>query len=428
MIERLLPAVVRITTHALSGDPKNPTEQEAFGSGFIVDTAGYIVTNAHVVKGAYEIIVTLNDGTIRHAKLVGEGGDVDLALIKIDAHHPLHALKFGDSGESKIGDEVFAIGNPYGIGTSVTRGIVSAVNRDLSRSVFDSYIQTDAAINHGNSGGPLVNGGGEVIGVNTAYYKGAAEKGGSIGLGFAIPSAVSKTVVDLIRQFGYPKVGWLGIDGQTLAPEMAAALGLEHVTGAILVAVRKDGPSHGGLEPDDIVLQIDGEKALDMRMLQRAAADAIGRPLQLNILRRGKERNVVVTPTERPGAAATPRTLASTKPAEDRSLFGLTLSELPQKRREELGMLNQNAGVIVAAVAPISAAAEAGLSNGDVIESIQLRPVRSRDDAAKAVESLRVERRDFALLRVRSRDQVRFLSLHLIWEGPHEASLAHSPK
>lgn len=428
MIESLLPGVVRITTHSLSGDPKIIDERESYGSGFVVDKSGYIVTNAHVINGAYEIIVTLNDGTVRHAKLVGEGGEVDLAVIKIETRLPLQPLRFAEGAEVRIGDEVFAVGNPYGIGTTVTKGIVSALNRDLTRSVFDSYIQTDAAINRGNSGGPLVNRDGEVVGVNTAYYKGPVEKGGFIGLGFAIPSTVVKSVVDLIRRYGYPKVGWFGIDGQTLSPEMGAALGLDHVTGAILVTVKNGGPSAGILEPDDIVLEIDGENVVDMRMLQRAAVSDLGRPIHLKILRKRKELNVVVKPWERP-VEFSARPLTSSTPSDDNgSNFGLALTALTDERRTEFGMASADAGVSVKDVTPISAAAEAGLARGDIIESVQLHPMRSRDDVAGALANLSREKRDFALLRVRSRNQTRYLTLHLIWEGPHGASVAPSSK
>lgn len=417
MIERMLPSVVRITVHALTSSAEGGAE-ESFGSGFVVDPKGYILTNQHVVDRAYEIIITLNDGTIHHAKLVGTADDVDLALLKIESHHPLKAANFADSNETKIGEEVFAIGNPFGIGTTVTRGIVSAINRDLSRSTFDSYIQTDAAINRGNSGGPLVNGNGEVVGISTAYYRGTAEKGGSIGLGFAIPSTVAKTLIDLIRQYGYPRVGWLGVDGQTLTAEMASALGLDHKTGAILISVRADGPSFGALQPEDIILEVEGEKLLDMRMLQRAAVGSIGRPVRLKILRQALERQVVVTPTERP--LSRPSNAKALRPAASAKAgtFGLTLSLLDERKRSELNLPGNVTGVYIANVATISAAAEAGLSKGDIIESIQLQTIRTEGDVTAALATLKETGRDFALLRVRSRDKMKFVTLHLIWQGP----------
>lgn len=419
MIERLLPSVVRITVHKLQNASEQGLE-ESYGSGFIVDRTGFIITNQHVVEGAYEIIVTLNDGVLRHAKLVGTGGDIDLALLKIEARSQLQPLVFGDSEALKVADEVFAIGNPYGIGTTVTRGIVSAVNRDLSRSPFDSYIQTDAAINKGNSGGPLVNGKGEVIGVNAAYYRGMVERGGSIGLGFAIPSEVAKAAIDLIRQFGYLKFGWLGVDGQTMTAEMAGALGIDYKTGAIIIAVRNDGPSAGLLEADDIILEVDGKKLLDMRMLQRAAVSALGKAVRLKVLRQNVEQYVVVTATERPFLRASPAP-QSTTASGDINSFGLALTALTASRRRELAMSDDAAGVSIVSVAPISAAAEAGLSNGEVIESIQFHPMRTEKDVASALSALATKKQDFALIRVRSRDRTRFVVLHLIWEGPNSA-------
>lgn len=419
MIERLLPGVVRITVHKLESGAER-ADAASFGSGFIIDRTGYVVTNQHVVDGAYEIVVTLNDGTIHHAKLIGTGRDVDLAVLKIEAAQELQPLAFGDSNEARIGDEVFAIGNPYGIGTTVTRGIISAVNRDLNRSMFDSYIQTDAAINRGNSGGPLVSGNGEVVGVNTAYYRGLMEKSGSIGLGFAIPSAVVKSLVDLIRQYGYPKIGWLGVDGQSLTTEMASALGLNQKTGALLISVRGDGPSAGLLEPNDVILSINDTELIDMRMLQRAAAGSLGRPVKLAVLRQDKLHQLIVTPTERPlpQAAITKHSyVASVEPGS----LGLALSELSDSTRRELNMAANAPGVFVSNTAPISPAAEAGISKNDVIESVQLRPVYSANDVVSKLSAVAARNGNFAVLRIRSRDDVRFVTLHMIWEGPSQA-------
>lgn len=416
-IQRLLPSVVRITVHTLTGNAEDPAG-ESYGSGFIVDPNGYIVTNQHVVEGAYEIIVTLSDGMLRHAKLVGTGGDVDIALLKIETHHILEPVVLADSNETKIGEEVFAIGNPYGIGITVTRGIISAINRDLNRSAFDAYLQTDAAINRGNSGGPLINGAGQVIGISTAYYRGAIEKGGSIGLGFAIPSAVARTMIDLIRQYGYPKVGWIGVDGQTLTADMASALGLDHKTGAILASIRKDGPSIGLLQPDDIILEVEGEKLLDMRMLQRAAIRSIGLPIRLKVLRRNIERQVIVTPTERPASRANPSASSLDPKSVNGEKFGLSLLPLDENRRARLNLPSDAVGVYIGNVAAISAASEAGLVAGDIIESVQLGAVRTGAEVTDALAVLKNKGRDFALLRVRSRDQTRFVTLHLIWQGP----------
>lgn len=421
-IERLLPSVVQITTHALANAAERTNDQAGYGSGFIIDPSGYIITNQHVVQDAYQIVVTLWDGSVYHAKLLGSGGDLDIAVLKIDVHHTLQSMTFGDSNALKIGDDVLAIGNPYGVGTTVTKGIISAVNRDLNRSIFDSYIQTDAAINRGNSGGPLVNTSGDVVGVNTAYYKGPAENGGFIGLGFAVPSAVAKAAFDLIRQFGYLRVGWLGVDGQTLAPEMATALGIEHKTGAILVDVKSEGPSVGKLEASDIVTEIDGESLVDVRMLQRIAAVSIDKPLRLKVLRKGEERIVVVSPSVRGDARASRgQDQSSSTSAVNDKLFGLSLDFLTDIERTKRGFSNDVTGVLVTSVASVSAAAEADLAPGDLIESIQLRPVRNPDEVVAVLGALRQEGEKFAVLRVKSGSRIRFVTLHLIWEGPNRA-------
>ena len=258
LVRRVTPGVVSITTKSLveskpaavmakasaQADKKPDVSiRESFGSGFVIDPAGYIITNRHVIDKAYEIVVSLSDGRRYIANLVGEGQVVDLALLKISPPKPIKALKFGNSDKLHIGDPVVAIGNPFGLGTTVTSGIVSALNRDLSQSIFDSFIQTDAAINHGNSGGPLFNRRGEVVGVNTAYYAGSNTSGGFIGIGYSIPSSSAQEVAHLLRKYGYPKIGWLGLGVQTVTPEMKDAFGFKGEGGAIIAQINPDCPA-----------------------------------------------------------------------------------------------------------------------------------------------------------------------------------------
>ena len=271
-----------------------PRKTNSLGSGFIIDTAGVVVTNNHVIADADEINVILNDGTKIKADLVGVDKKTDLAVLKIKPPKPLVAVKFGDSDKLRLGDWVIAIGNPFSLGGTVTAGIVSAKNRDISSGPYDSYIQTDASINRGNSGGPLFNLDGDVIGGNTLII---SPSGGSIGIGFAVPSKTVVAVVDQLRQFGELRRGWLGVRIQQVTDEIAESLNIKPARGALVAGVDDKGPAKpAGIEPGDVVVKFDGKDVKDPKDLSRVVADtAVGKEVDVVIIRKGQEETKKVT-------------------------------------------------------------------------------------------------------------------------------------
>ena len=292
LADKSLPAVVNVaTTQTITADSQmqdldemfrdfldkrqgakpRPRKATSLGSGFIVDPSGYIVTNNHVVENADEIMVVMHDDTELKAKLIGRDPKTDLALLKVDAGKPLPFVKWGDSNAMRIGDWVLAIGNPFGLGGSVTAGIVSARQRDINAGPYDDFIQTDASINRGNSGGPMFNMDGEVVGINSAIF---SPSGGSVGIGFAIPSNLAKPVIEQIKQFGHPRRGWLGVRIQSISPDLAEGLKLPSDKGALVAGVTKDGPADkAGIKQGDVVLKFDGKEVTQMRGLPRMVAD-----------------------------------------------------------------------------------------------------------------------------------------------------------
>src|SRR5690349_9803793 len=276
------------------GGDLQPHKTNSLGSGFIIDTSGIVVTNNHVIADADEINVIMNDGTKIKAEIVGIDKKTDLAVLKFKPPKPLVAVKFGDSDKLRLGDWVVAIGNPFSLGGTVTAGIVSAKNRDISSGPYDSYIQTDAAINRGNSGGPLFNLEGEVIGVNTLII---SPSGGSIGLGFAVPSKTVAGVVDQLRQFGELRRGWLGVRIQPVTDEIADSLSIKPARGALIAGVDDKGPAKpAGIEPGDVVVKFDGKDIKEPKDLSRIVADtAVGKEVDVVVIRKGKEESRKVT-------------------------------------------------------------------------------------------------------------------------------------
>lgn len=427
-IVSVLPGVVRITTHALvpiesvraGGGPPATKAQESFGAGFIVDRSGYIVTNRHVIKGAYEIIVYLNDGTPLRARVIGHGGDIDLALIKVDTEYSLQPVEFGDSDKLSIGDPVYVVGNPFGLGTAVSSGVVSALNRDLGFSVYDSFIQTDAPINHGNSGGPMSNANGEVVGVNTAYYTGGNSNGGSIGLGFAIPSNTAREIVGLLKQYGYLRIGWIGVEGTAFTPEMANALGAAASPGAAVSDVRDDGPAAGLIQRGDIVLDVDGKPVDDMRMLRRRVAASLGRLIVFKILRSKKVVTVSVTPAEWPGARVDDR--PPQRPGADipsmATGFGVACAPISKEIRNQFQIGKDQTGVVVTDVQPNSPASEAGLQIGDVVVTLQMAPVHDPSDIAARIAETISSKRDYVTMLVQRGRQYKYITVPAKWRTP----------
>ncbi len=284
-----------------------PRKVSSLGSGFVIDPSGLIVTNNHVIEGADEIIVNFNDGSkLKVTKILGHDPKTDLALLKVEPSRPLKAVSFGDSSALRVGDWVMAIGNPFGLGGSVTVGVVSATKRDINAGPYDDFIQTDAAINRGNSGGPLFNMEGEVVGVNTAYYTGGLAKGGFIGIGYSIPSLLAKEAAGLIRKYGYLKLGWIGVGAQAVTPQIAEALTLKTTRGAIVASVDPKGPANGQLQTGDVITHVGKSSIRDPRALYRATAPALGQPLTVEYLRDGHMRTATLTPVEWPGEEPPP--------------------------------------------------------------------------------------------------------------------------
>jgi serine protease Do len=294
------------------------------------------------------------------------------------------------------------------------------MNRDLGFSMFDSFLQTDAPINHGNSGGPIFDMKGRVIGVSTAYYTGGNAKGGSIGLGFAIPAEQAQEIVGLLRTHGYLKLGWLGVDGATLTPEMANALGLKAASGAVVAEVEKGSPADGVLRTGDVITEVDGARLEDMRMLRRESAASLGKRQKLKFLRNGKAETAAITPTEWPGARAAPET--PMQPMAERSGvatdLGFASAQITDEMRDRFKIDPALRGVVVTRVEPRSAAADSGLQIGDVVETAQLRPVETPADIPDRVSETLQSGRGYVALMVRSQGKWKFVSLPLNWEAP----------
>src|SRR5262245_23782234 len=282
------------------GDPQNrergPRRVNSLGSGFIIDASGIVVTNNHVIADSDEITVILNDGTRLKAELIGTDKKVDLALLRVKSDKPLKAVTFGDSDKLRLGEWVIAIGNPFNMGGTVTAGIVSARNRDINSGPYDNYIQTDAAINRGNSGGPLFNLDGEVIGINTAIIS-PGSGGGSVGIGFAVPAKTAVAVIDQLKQFGETRRGWLGVRIQQVTDEIAESLGVKPPRGALVAGIDEKGPAKpAGIEAGDVIVKFDGKDVKEMRDLPRVVADTpVGKDVPVLIIRKGKEETKTVT-------------------------------------------------------------------------------------------------------------------------------------
>ena len=413
-LAKLLPAVVNFTVIKLlqenSDDPApagtpGARRVERFGSGFIIDPSGIIVTNRHVIDGAAEITVTLSDGRPLKGTVIAATTRIDCALVKINSDKPLPVVKWGDSSKLRVGDQVMAVGNPLGVGESVSYGIVSGLNRNINISSFDDFIQTDASINPGNSGGPLVNLNGEVVGVDTAIFT-AGGAGGSVGIGFALPAADVQFVVDNMRRNGGKlKVGYLGAVFQDVSPAMADALGLPQPRGQIVATIEKDSPAtKAGLKEGDVIQKFGDQMPKDIRALARMIAEAkIDTPLPVTIWRDGKAMTVAVTPTEWIDEAAVP--VAATPEmaktgSTDPAALGLKLASVPAEARAQYKLAEGEGGVLVQEINAGSIAAERGLVAGDVILRVQGNPVATPDDVAKSLADARTQNRHFALLLV----------------------------
>ena len=357
-------------------------EQHALGSGFIIDPAGYIVTNNHVVDGAHDISVTLTDGSKYTAKLIGRDDKTDLALLKINAGHVLPYVAFGDSDNAHEGDWVIAVGNPYGLGGTVTAGIVSAHDRNINAGAYDDFLQIDAPINPGNSGGPLFDQSGRVIGIDTAIY---SPTGGSVGIGFAIPSNVAKTIVAQLREHGEVARGWLGVQMQPLTPALAKAVGLGNQDGVLVATVEPNSPAaHASVEQGDVITAVDGKPVKGARDLALDVANTPkGRPASLTVWRNNQRHSLDVTI-----GSQDKQQLASAAPASaNPTRVGMALAPLTDDARSQLNLPASVNGVVVADVTNGSRADQSGVQSGDVIERVGGTAVTTPAQVADAIRA-----------------------------------------
>ncbi len=389
---------------------QEPRRSEALGSGFVISADGYIVTNNHVIEGADDIEIEFFSGKSLKAKLVGKDPKTDIALLKVESDTPLPFVPFGDSDVMRVGDWVVAMGNPLGQGFSVSAGIVSARKRELS-GTYDDFIQTDAAINRGNSGGPLFNMDGQVVGVNTAIL---SPNGGSIGIGFSMASNVVTKVVGQLREFGETRRGWLGVRIQDVTPDVAEAMGLVSAKGALITDV-PDGPAKdAGLIAGDVITSFDGAEVADTRELVRRVADApIGEAVPVVVQRDGKTENLLITLGRREEAEAAEVAVASPAPVDPAKaeILGMTVAPVDEEFVAKLGLPVGSEGLVVVAVDQASEAYAKGLREGDLITEAGQQKVARLVDLESRVDEARNAGRKSLLLLVRREGDPRFVAL-----------------
>jgi serine protease Do len=388
----------------------------SLGSGFVIDPAGIVITNNHVIGEANDITVNFNDGTRLKAEVVGRDPKVDLAVLRVKPDKPLKAVSFGDSNASRVGDWVIAIGNPFGFGGTVTAGIVSARNRALGGN-YDNYIQTDASINRGNSGGPLFNMSGQVIGINTAII---SPSGGSIGIGFAIPAATAVPLIKQLSEFGETRRGWLGVRIQEVDDELATSLGLDRARGALVAGIDERGPAKpAGIETGDVIVRFDGKDVRNSRELPRIVAETeVGKDVPVVIMRKGKEQTLNVKlgrleESERQAAnrPSTPNG-AAPEAAPTRRTLGMDLAPLTAETRRRFSIKDTVNGVVVMRVDPNSNAATKRVQAGDVIMEVAQETVKSPGDISDRIEKLKREGKRSALLLIASaQGDLRFVAV-----------------
>jgi len=391
------------------GNGDRPRRSSALGSGFVISEDGFVVTNNHVIEGADEILIEFFEGGELPAKVIGTDPNTDIALLKVETDKSLSFVSFGDSDISRVGDWVMAMGNPLGQGFSVSAGIVSARNRALSGS-YDDYIQTDAAINRGNSGGPLFNMDGDVIGVNTAIL---SPNGGSIGIGFSMASNVVVKVVDQLKEFGETRRGWLGVRIQDVTDDVAEAIGLENSAGALVTDV-PEGPSmEAGIKAGDVIMSFDGKDVSDTRSLVKTVGNTqVGKAVRVVVFRDGKTETLKVTLGRREEAEGAVPASQPAAPSKT-EVLGLTISEITDELREQLELMDSASGLVIQDVVETSKAYEKGLRAGDLITEAGQQKLASVADLTKQIEAAREAGRKSLLLLVRRAGDPRFVALAL---------------
>ena len=442
LAERLLPSVVNIsTTQVIEGrggvelpqlPPGSPFEDffkeffdrnrpekrrrkaTSLGSGFILDIAGHVLTNNHVIEGADEITVILQDDTRLEAEVVGRDSKTDIAILKVTPSNSMKPVEFGDSDVVRVGDWVVAIGNPFGLGGTVTAGIISARGRDINAGPYDDFLQTDASINRGNSGGPMFNLKGEVIGINTAIF---SPTGGSVGIGFAIPAAVAKPVINQLIKHGRVRRGWLGVHIQVVSEEIAESLGLEMAEGALVASVIKDGPAEkAGIQAGDVIIEFDSKKVAHMRRLPRIVAETdIEKPVSVLLWRDSKKVTVKVTVGELAEDQPKVASRGGGKDEGERKVkdLGLTLSTVTKRLRKRFNLEEDIKGVVVVSVDDDGPAAEKGIRPGDVVVEVGQHEVTTPDEVLEMVKKTRESGRKSVLMLLEGRGGLRFIALRI---------------
>ncbi len=383
------------------------------GSGFIISEDGYVVTNHHVIKDADEIVITLTDGTEYQAELKGSDSKTDLALLKIDNVDSLPYVAFGDDDKSRVGDWVLAIGNPFGLGGSASTGIISARGRDIRSGPYDDYIQVDAAINRGNSGGPLFNLKGEVIGINTAIY---SPNGGSVGIGFSIPSNMAKNVITQLRNSGQVERAWIGVEIQTLSKELADGFGRDNDNGALIASVVPGKPADkSGMQAGDIILSFDGEEIEEMRDLPRIVAQsAVGKKYKVVVWRNGSKKTLTIETDRYPddlGLAST-ESDSTSKPESD-DVLGAELSKMNSDVRTQFKIDDELKGVVVLSVERAGLAARNGIRAGDVITSVNNKKISEPNDVTQSILKAKKDGREKIVVLLQRNNASRFIAFDL---------------
>jgi serine protease Do len=423
IVRKAAPALVNIAEWKVSSatEPNQPPRRvRVYASGFVIDPSGLIVTNRHVVDGAIETHVIFNNGERAAANLVAAAAMLDLAVLKVDLGHPLPALKWGNSDALQVGDPVLTMGDPLGLGMSVSAGIVSALNRNLHDSPFDSYIQTDAAINYGNSGGPLIDRNGDVVGIDTALYNPEAT-GGFIGIGFAIPSNIASFAVGFLLDPSHPKPGWIGVTLQDMNDRLADAIGEPRVTGAIVSAVDPSGPASKTLLPADVLETIDGMQQSDSRALMRTIVKLpVGTVVHLTGWREGKPLDATVSvaawPNYKPAQGAI-QAQAAQMMIEKPPDTGMRLTAITDDARKRYGLDPAMTGALVSEVEQDCEARELGIVPGDVVVNVQGQPITSPDDVRQAIQSAHEQRRKYLAMLVQGKSGLRWVSLSISSAG-----------